>query len=276
MHRSQLEMLLKALPATARRAGAAIMQVYATDFAVRGKADESPVTEADEFAERIILADLAALTPDIPVVSEEAFTKSGLPAALAPVSDSAVSRIANLAAATFWLVDPLDGTREFVRKNGEFTVNIALVERGVPILGVVYAPALDALYAGAEGIGAFDGEGASRRRISVRPPPSQGLTVLASRSHGDEAALQSYLSQRGEAVASIERSGSSLKLCLLAAGQGDLYPRLGPTMEWDIAAGHALLRAAGGRVTTMDGEELAYGKPEFENPHFVATGGPAR
>jgi 3'(2'), 5'-bisphosphate nucleotidase len=268
MHRSRLEMLLKALPATARRAGVAIMEVYATDFAVRGKADESPVTEADELAEQIILADLAVLAPDIPVISEEAYSRAGV----SPVSTIDASSVSISAASTFWLVDPLDGTREFVRKNGEFTVNIALIEKGVPILGVVYAPALDALYVGAEGIGAFCGEGAARRRINVHPRSPQGLTVLASRSHGDEAALQSYLSQRGDAVASIERSGSSLKLCLLAAGQGDLYPRLGRTMEWDIAAGHAVLSAAGGRVEDLAGNPLGYGKPGFDNPHFVAIG----
>lgn len=259
MQRARLDALLAALPGIAHRAGDAIMEIYASDFAVRGKADASPVTEADERAESLILADLAKLAPDIPVVSEEDASRAGLP---------------DITQATplFWLVDPLDGTREFVERNGEFTVNVALIENGVPILGVVYAPAIEALYTGADGIGVFFGDGDRKQRIGTRTPPSQGLTVLASRSHGDEAALQSYLQSRGIKVAGIARSGSSLKLCLVAAGKADLYPRLGRTMEWDIAAGHAVLRAAGGSVSTLDGHELTYGKAGFENPHFVASG----
>ena len=259
MQRARLNSLLAALPGIAHRAGDAIMEIYGSDFAVRGKADASPVTEADECAERLILADLEALAPDIPVVSEEDASRSGLP---------------DITHATplFWLVDPLDGTREFVDRNGEFTVNVALIENGVPILGVVYAPAIKALYTAADGIGAFFGGGDARQPINVRSPPSAGLIVLASRSHGDEAALQSYLDRSGAKVAGIVRSGSSLKLCLVAAGEADLYPRLGRTMEWDIAAGHAVLRAAGGHVSTLDGRELAYGKRGFENPHFVASG----
>lgn len=263
MQRSRLESLLSALPGIAHRAGRAIMEIYGSDFAVRGKADASPVTEADERAEQLILADLAVLAPDIPVVSEEDASRSGLP---------------DITQATplFWLVDPLDGTREFVDRNGEFTVNVALIENGMPILGVVYAPAIEALYTAAEGIGAFFGDDRKRQRIRVRPSPPEGLTVLASRSHGDEAALKNYLDSTGAKVAGILRSGSSLKLCLVAAGKADLYPRLGRTMEWDIAAGHAVLRAAGGRVCTLHGHELShelsYGKAGFENPHFVASG----
>jgi 3'(2'), 5'-bisphosphate nucleotidase len=259
MQRSRLESLLAALPGIAHRAGTAIMEIYGSDFAVRGKADASPVTEADERAERLILADLAALAPDIPVVSEEDASRSGLPDV-------------TQATPLFWLVDPLDGTREFVDRNGEFTVNVALIENGVPILGVVYAPAIEALYTAAEGIGAFFGDGDRKQRIATRLPPPQGLTVLASRSHGDEAALKSYLDGTGAKVADVVRSGSSLKLCLVAEGKADLYPRLGRTMEWDIAAGHAVLRAAGGHVKTLAGEELAYCKRGFENPHFVASG----
>lgn len=239
-------------------AGRLVLDIYAQDFAVRLKSQDSPVTEADERAERLILADLATLAPDIPVVSEEDASRSGLP---------------DITHATplFWLVDPLDGTREFVDRNGEFTVNVALIENGVPILGVVYAPAIKAMYTAADGIGAFFGDGDEKQRISTRTPPPEGLTVLASRSHGDEAALQDYLDGTGTRVAGIARSGSSLKLCLVAAGKADLYPRLGRTMEWDIAAGHAVLRAAGGCVSTLDGQELAYGKAGFENPHFVAS-----
>ena len=248
---------LPVLADAARTAGQAIMQVYATDFAVRGKADASPVTEADERAERIIVERLRALAPTIPVVAEEAVAAGQVP----EVGEH------------FWLVDPLDGTKEFIGRNGEFTVNIALIERGVPVLGVVLAPALVAggrLYDGLVGQGAWVEDADGRRPIHGRAVPPAGLTVLASRSHGDVAALERFL--RGRKVAALANAGSSLKLCLLAAGEADLYPRLGRTMEWDIAAGHAVLLAAGGRVVTLRGEPLRYGKPGFENPHFVAEG----
>jgi 3'(2'), 5'-bisphosphate nucleotidase len=240
----------------AREAGGVIMAVYATDFAVRGKSDASPVTEADERAEAVIVQRLRALTPDIPIVAEEAVAAGHAPA---------VGR-------RFWLVDPLDGTREFASRNGEFTVNIALVDDGAPVLGVVLAPAIGRLFAGAVGHGAIAEQAGARRNIRCRAVPDAGLTVVASRSHGDAAALDAFLA--GRRVASLVNSGSSLKLCLVAAGEADLYPRLGRTMEWDIAAGHAVLLAAGGRVTTLQGEPLRYGKPGFENPHFVAQGLP--
>ena len=250
--------LLTAVSALAREAGAIVMAVYATDFSVRGKADTSPVTEADERAEAVILAGLAALTPDIPVVAEESAAAGRIPAI--------VDR--------FWLVDPLDGTKEFISRNGEFTVNIALIEHGLPVLGVVLAPAIGPqgqLYAGAIGYGATVEDEAGIRPITCRTVPEAGLTVLASRSHGDAAALEAFLA--GRRVASTSTAGSSLKFCLLAAGQADLYPRLGRTMEWDIAAGHAVLAAAGGQVCRADdGRPMTYGKPDFENPHFVAAG----
>ena len=254
--------LLTALSTLARQAGAVIMAVYATDFAVQGKADASPVTEADQRAEAVILAGLAALAPDIPVVAEEAVAAGHTP----EVGDR------------FWLVDPLDGTKEFIQRNGEFTVNIALIEHGLPVLGVVLAPALGPqgrLWAGAVGFGATEEDASGRRSMACRPVPADGLTVLASRSHGDAAALAAFLAGHlaGRRVAAVSTAGSSLKLCLLAAGQADLYPRLGRTMEWDIAAGHAVLAAAGGRVCRVDdGAPLRYGKPGFENPHFFATG----
>ncbi len=246
--------LLDHVAAIAREAGAAVMAVYATDFAVRGKHDASPVTEADERAEAIILRRLAALTPDIPVVSEEQAAAGHVPAL----------------GARFWLVDPLDGTKEFVQRNGEFTVNIALIEAGCPTLGVVAAPALGRLFAGAIGHGAtlHDADGA--RPIRCRVPPADGLTVVASRSHGDAEALQCFL--RGRKVACEAGAGSSLKFCLVASGEADLYPRLGRTMEWDTAAGQAVLAAAGGQVCTLDGVPLRYAKPGLENPHFVASG----
>ena len=254
LRRSASDLLEQVMP-VARAAGRAIMEVYGTDHAVNSKADQSPVTEADVRAEAIILAALRRLTPEIPIVAEEAVAAGEVPA----VSDK------------FWLVDPLDGTKEFISRNGEFTVNIALVHQGVPVMGVVFAPALNRLFAGAQVVGAFLEDATGRRRIHCRSAPPEGLTVVASRSHGDAAALDAFLS--GRKVASLVSAGSSLKLCLVAAGEADLYPRLGRTMEWDIAAGHAVLLAAGGRVTDISGSILTYGKPGFENPHFVAAGG---
>ncbi|WP_298234544.1 3'(2'),5'-bisphosphate nucleotidase CysQ [uncultured Azohydromonas sp.] len=247
---------LDAIARLAREAGALIMEVYATDFAVRGKDDASPVTEADEKAEALLLKGLATLYPDIPVVAEEAVAAGGVPASVGE---------------QFWLVDPLDGTKEFISRNGEFTVNVALVRHGQPVLGVVYTPALDRLFAGAQGLGAYVEQDGKRRAIQVRAVPEAGLTVVGSRSHGDAQAMEAFLN--GRKVAEFRSAGSSLKLCLVAAGEADLYPRLGRTMEWDIAAGHAVLAAAGGTVRRVDnGAPLTYGKPGFDNPHFVAAG----
>ena len=254
--------LLQRLAALTRQAGAVVMAVYATDFAVRGKGDASPVTAADEQAEAVILAGLGRLAPGIPVVAEESV---------------AAGRCPDVSGGRFWLVDPLDGTREFVSRNGEFTVNIALIEQGTPVLGVVLAPAVGGpagrLFAGAVGHGAWveDGEAQARRAIHCRAVPAEGLTVVASRSHGDALALDAFLA--GRRVAKLTNAGSSLKLCLLAEGAADLYPRHGRTMEWDIAAGHAVLAAAGGQVWCIDGSApLRYGKVGFENPYFYATG----
>jgi 3'(2'), 5'-bisphosphate nucleotidase len=232
----------------------AILEIYAADFSVQEKADASPVTEADERAEAVILAGLREITPDIPIVSEEA---------------AAAGRIPNVGG-RFWLVDPLDGTKEFIQRREEFTVNIALIDNGRPVLGVVSAPALGAWFIGAEGVGAARGEVSGRRAIACRRPPTHGLTVVSSRSHGDAEALETFLA--GRAVAESTTAGSSLKFCVIATGAADIYPRLGRTMEWDTAAGDAVLRAAGGSVTTMDGADLTYCKPGFANPHFVATG----
>jgi len=252
------ETLLNGVVAAAREAGEAILEVYATDFAVRGKDDASPVTVADERAEALILRRLAALTPDVPVVAEEAVAAGHVP---------------DVSGGRFWLVDPLDGTKEFIGRNGEFTVNIALIDGGRPVLGVVLAPALGRLFAGVVGRGAWVEEAGRRRDIRCRVVPAEGLTVVASRSHGDATALDAFLA--GRKVASLVNAGSSLKLCLVAAGEADLYPRLGRTIEWDIAAGHAVLAAAGGRVHCVGGPELDYGKPGFENPHFFACAAPA-
>lgn len=245
---------LAAVERIVRDAGAVVMAVYATDFSVRGKDDQSPVTEADERAERLIVPALRALAPEVPVVAEEAVAAGGAP----EVGDR------------FWLVDPLDGTKEFVSRNGEFTVNVALIDHGRPVLGVVFAPAQGRLFAGDAGRGAWMEDAGGRRPIRCRAVPAEGLTVVASRSHGDAAALDALLA--GRRVARTTNAGSSLKLCLVAAGEADLYPRQGRTMEWDIAAGHAVLAAAGGDVLRLDGTPLGYGKPGFENPHFIACG----
>jgi 3'(2'), 5'-bisphosphate nucleotidase len=250
--------LLPALEHIARDAGALILGIYGSDFAVQAKADASPVTEADEAAERLIVKALAALHPACPIVAEEAAARGEAPAAVR----------------CFWLVDPLDGTREFVSRNGEFTVNIAFVEDGEPVLGVVFVPVQDRLYAGAVGQGAWLVEQGRRRAIGCRALPNAGATLACSRSHGDEAAMQAWLAAQGDAgrVAARLSAGSSLKFGLIAAGEADLYPRFGRTMEWDTAAGHAVLRAAGGSVCDLAGQPLRYGKPGFENPAFVARG----
>jgi len=248
--------LLDAVAALVREANALVLSIYESGFAVNAKADASPVTEADVQAEALITAGLQRLAPDIPLVAEEAVAAAGC-------VPSCGER--------FWLVDPLDGTREFVSRNGEFTVNVALIEHGEPVLGVVGIPVRGRVYAGARGQGAWvQDERQGRRAIACRPVPAEGVTVLASRSHGDEQALRQYLS--GRQVAGIVHAGSSLKLCLIASGEADLYPRHSRTMEWDIAAGHAVLSAAGGAVLDLDGLPLRYGKPGLENPHFLARG----
>jgi len=253
--------LLQSLIYSAQRAGGAIMAVYATDFAVRDKADTSPVTAADEAAEKIILADLAAIAPNIPVVAEESVAAGRVP----------------VIADRFFLVDPLDGTREFISRRDEFTVNVALIEAGQPVLGVVYAPARHELFwgdvrAGKAGHIDADPDGtmpSMGTAIQARPVPAQGLTAVASRSHRTpetDAFLANY------SVAEFLSIGSSLKFCLVAAARADIYPRVGTTMEWDTAAGHAVLAAAGGSVTGLDGEPFTYGKPGFRNGNFVARG----
>lgn len=252
-----LASLTEELIATARRAGRAILEVYGSNFAVDHKDDDSPVTAADSAAEAIILADLARLTPHIPVVAEE---------------EAAAGRIPDVGpGGAFWLVDPLDGTKEFVKRNGEFTVNIGLVIDRRPVLGIVYAPALDQMYAGHGAGTAFREWGAAlREAITCRRPPVEGLTVLSSRNHATPGDLEAFLA--GLRVASSITAGSSLKFCRLAEGVADLYPRFGPTSEWDTCAAHAVVDAAGGSVTTLDGQPFLYGKPGFRNPGFVARG----
>ena len=238
------------------------MDIYATDFSAKAKADLSPVTIADEEAEKIILAHLKKYWPDIPVVAEEAAAAGKIPA----VADQ------------FFLVDPLDGTKEFLSRNGEFTVNIALIKNGAPVSGVVYAPALSRMFIGNIEFGAAQAQlavgdqlsAANWQAIKVRALPAGGATVLASRSHRD-AETETYLATLN--VKEIIGAGSSLKFCTIAAGEADIYPRFGRTMEWDTAAGHAVLAAAGGKVCIVEGSPLKYGKSErgFDNPAFIAS-----
>ena len=249
-----LSALLAAIVPIAEDAGRATLLHYGTTQAT-AKSDGSPVTAADQAAEDIILPRLRALTPDIPVVSEEEASNGLTP---------------DVTGARFWLVDPLDGTKEFISGNGEFTVNIALIENGAPVLGVVVIPARAQTFAGAGPGTATLTDAHGTRPIATRATPEAGLTVVGSRSHGDGPAMDEFLA--GRAVATFRAAGSSLKLCLIAAGEADLYPRLGTTMEWDIAAGHAVLAAAGGRITTVQGAPFTYGKPEYRNPHFAAYG----
>jgi len=260
------EDLLAVIKLIAERAGKVILGYYVEDeeIEVRIKADASPVTEADEAAEDFILEALAKLTPEIPVVSEEAAEAGNLP---------------DVSGGVFWLVDPLDGTKEFISRNGEFTVNIALVEDGVPVAGVVHAPALAMTWAGAKEAGTPEAEPGrasfsetdhEAMAIAARALPAEGAVVVASRRHGSGAELDQFLA--GYKVADTTSAGSSLKFCLVAAGKADLYPRFGRTMEWDTAAGHAVLRAAGGKVLTAEGAPLTYRKPGFENPYFIAYG----
>lgn len=240
----------------ARSAAREIMRIYAGDLGVRDKADKSPVTDADHAAEAIIVAGLRKLTPDTPVVAEE---------------EMAAGRIPVIGNGPFWLVDPLDGTKEFIKRNGEFTVNIALIERARPTLGIVLAPASDTLWRGAAGLGADKSEqGGAFANITTRPLPTDGLTCCASRSHAVYSDLDIWFGREGLTVAERVQVGSSLKFCLIAEGKADLYPRFGPTNEWDTAAGQGVLEAAGGEVVTTDGRPLVYGKPGFANPHFIA------
>ncbi|MBB5207230.1 3'(2'),5'-bisphosphate nucleotidase CysQ [Chiayiivirga flava] len=238
-------------------AGAAIMRVYAQDFSVQTKSDNSPVTAADFAAHHIISTGLGLLTPQIPVLSEEA----------ADIPWSVRRHWTR-----WWLVDPLDGTREFIKKNGEFTVNIALIDRGVPVLGVVHAPALDYLVSAERGVGAWMRSGGEEVPIATARPSPVPLRVAASRSHLDERTRRVL-----ERIGDHERLGlgSSLKFCRIAEGRADVYPRFGPTSEWDTAAGQCVLDAAGGCVLGLDGAPFRYNRGEsLLNPDFIALGDP--
>lgn len=252
-----------AVIALARQAGAAILDIYRQpSVAVQYKADDSPVTQADLAAHRLIVAGLAAITPQIPVVSEEDSASHGV----------------RLGGGLYWLIDPLDGTKEFVARRDEFTVNIALMADGFPRWGVVHAPALNQTFWGGANDGAWQDVNAQVEGLST----SRGLDgaeqtlcwrVVASKSHMNADTL-AFIEQLGSCV--LVRAGSSLKFCRIAQGQADIYPRLSPTCEWDTAAAQAVVEGAGGQVLDLDGQRLRYGKPEVLNPSFVAFAPPAK
>lgn len=253
----------RALGGIAWRAGEIVLAHYERGVEARRKDDRSPVTAADEEAEAFILAELKRLAPELPVIAEE---------------EVAAGRTPEIGS-HFFLVDPLDGTKEFLNRNGEFTVNIAEIADGVPLRGTVYAPAKERLFLGENGSGAFEiatlphtaPDFARARRIEARLAPKDGLVAVASRSHRDSK-TEEYLAHYP--VKEFVTAGSSLKFCLVAAGEADIYPRHGRTMEWDTAAGHAVLAAAGGSVARLDGTPFLYGKAAdgFANPFFVARG----
>lgn len=239
----------------ARQAGEVIMQVRARGFRTMAKEDESPVTEADHAAEKVIVEGLRAALPHLPVVAEE---------------EVAAGRVTAMAPA-IWVVDPLDGTREFARKRDDFAVCIGLVRNGAAALGVVGQPVTGALFGGIVGVGAWKREGGVERPIRVRQAPAEGLKVVASRHYADDPRLVPFLA--GRKVAEVVNMGSALKFCRVAEGSADLYPRFGPTMEWDTAAAQALVEGAGGSVRVMEGgAELRYGKAGWLNPAFVCQG----
>ena len=246
--------LLEDLVEAAREAGEAIREVVRRGFEVESKRDSSPVTEADRAAELIILAALARAAPGVPVVAEEEVAAGRIPTH----------------GDVYFLVDPLDGTKEFVRGGDDYTVNIGLIEDGTPTLGVVFAPATGKLHGGCVGQGAWLDEGRGRKPIRTRAR-GQDVTAVASKSHLNQATVD-YL-EAAIGTCAYAAVGSSLKFCIVAEGDADIYPRVSPTSEWDTAAGHAVLLAAGGCVDGPDGQPLGYGKSAFINRGFVATSG---
>ncbi len=254
----KLDALLDPVREIAQRASQEILKVYATDFNVAQKQDRSPLTEADLAAHETICEGLEKLTPNVSILSEESSSK-------VPYSTRSKWQ-------SYWLVDPLDGTKEFIKKNGEFTVNIALIDAHGPVLGVVHVPVTNTCYFAARGRGAFKQEGdASPQKLSTRKANPQKLVVSGSRSHGGEA-LQSFVESLPGEVELISK-GSSLKLCLVAEGNADIYPRFGPTSEWDTGAAQAVVEQAGGSVVTLSFERLSYNaKEDILNPYFLVIG----
>ena len=256
---SKLEDLIAPATNIARDASSLIMKIYKTDFEIETKADNSPLTAADKASHINIVRGLKKITPDVPILSEES---------------SEISFAERSSWDEYWLIDPLDGTREFIHRNGEFTVNIALIRNHNPVLGIVHLPARDQVYFGYRGA-AFrcDGEELPRQ-IHVTAQAHSPVRVLGSRSHRGSS-LDRYLNNLGEHV--MVPIGSSLKICLVAAGEADIYPRLGPTSEWDIAAAHAVVECAGGQVTGLDGQPIRYNtKSNVVNPHFIVFGDVSR
>ena len=251
-----LPQLINPVVSLAVEAGQAILEVYASDFDVQAKDDQSPLTQADLASNNVIVAGLNRLTPDLPLISEE----SGLPEF---AQRSQWDR--------YWLIDPLDGTREFVKRNGEFTVNIALIEGHRPVFGVVHVPVRGTTYSGCKGVGAeIRANGAEPRPIGVATASAKPVRVVGSRSH-QGASLDRFLQNLGEFE--MHPTGSSLKFCLIAEGAADVYPRLGPTSEWDTAAAQAVVEQAGGVVVELDGRPLSYNrKADILNPHFLVAG----
>jgi len=237
--------------AISKEAGALLMRYFNDGYEVMKKGDNSPVTNADIAANELITKALKALDAGIPVIAEE-------------------DEVLGDATQHFWLVDPLDGTRAFVAGEPEFTVNVGLIKDGVPVMGVIYVPAQGMLYYGSVGEGAFrQKDGGEVERIHVRETPEDGLVVVKSKSHPSPKTMEFLETIK---VKEMIAGSSSVKFCQVAEASADIYPRFGRTMEWDTAAGHAILNAAGGRVTTSEGAPLTYGKPGFENPHFIAWG----
>jgi len=250
-----LKEMIEPVVALATEAGKAILEVYATDFDVQSKVDESPLTQADLASHRCIVGGLEALTPGIPIISEE----EGLPAF---EERSKWQR--------YWLIDPLDGTKEFVNRNGEFTVNIALIDSNRPIFGVVHVPVQDRTYIGCEGEGAELRDGETITPVRVASSSAPAVRIVGSRSHRGSS-LDTFLENVGES--DMLPMGSSLKFCVVAEGRADIYPRLGPTSEWDTAAAQAVVEQAGGQVLELDGKPLSYNvKSDILNPWFVVIG----
>lgn len=251
-----LSQLIQDLKPAVLEAGEAILNIRAKGFGVEEKGDTSPVTEADHAAEDILVKALKALVPDAVIVAEEMAAAGILPETLG---------------SEFYLIDPLDGTKEFIRGGQDFTVNIGLIKNGAPIMGIVYAPAQNRLFTGVKGLGAFEEntQNGEKNAIQVRQADENAIDAVASKSHRDEA-TNAFL-EKFE-INNLKSAGSSLKFCLVAAGEADIYPRFGPTMEWDTAAGQAVLEAAGGQTIHPDGSPYHYAKPEFRNGPFIAIG----
>lgn len=251
-----MNQLLSQIVSIAEEAGNVIMDVYQRDFEVQLKADRSPLTEADAASHRLIISRLRQLTPDIPVLSEES---------------KGITLSERRGWSRLWLVDPLDGTKEFIKRNGDFTVNIALIEHGQPVLGVVHIPVAQLSYAAAHSEGAYKLNAQTWTPIKANASCGETLQIVASRSHAGAETDAFIRAVQQDYPAEVVSRGSALKLCLVAEGRADLYPRFGPTMEWDTAAAHCVVSQAGGHVTTLSGEALSYNKENLLNPYFMVA-----